>query len=262
LPDDAFTVVALAGGSLERDFRDAGYRAANKAYLPIGGTLMLERVLRAFRGSRAVGAIRVVTDASAFREAFGTDTSALCDAVMAPGDGLINSMLAGFAGLDSRERVIVTATDVPLLTPAIVDAFADKARALGSYDIGYGFVARNSSETKYPQVRHTWVRLREGVFCGGGVSVLRAGAAAQAADLLRRVASLRKSPARLAMMFSPALLARLVFGGVSIADIEARADEISGLRCRGLLCDAPELAVNVDRLSDLRVVESIMKGAP
>ncbi len=132
---------------------------------------------------------------------------------------------------------------------------------LGSYDIGYGFVARDRSESKYPQVRHTWVRLREGVFCGGGVSVLRAGAAAQTADLLRRVTSLRKSPARLAMMFSPALLARLVFGGVSIADIEARADQISGLRCRGLLCDAPELAVNVDRLTDLHIVENIVKGA-
>jgi GTP:adenosylcobinamide-phosphate guanylyltransferase len=32
------------------------------------------------------------------------------------------------------------------------------------------------------------------------------------------------------------------------------------LRCRGVLCDEPELAVNVDRLDDLRMVEDILRG--
>jgi GTP:adenosylcobinamide-phosphate guanylyltransferase len=262
VPDAPLTVVALAGGSLERDFRESGYAVANKAYLPIGGTLMLERVLGAYRASRSTGRIRLVTPPDAYEAAFGRGKGAqLCDDVVAPGGDVISSMLAGFVGLDPDELAIVTATDLPLLTAAAIDAFAAQAHATRpEFDIGYGFVSRQAHIAKYPQVRHTWVPLHEGVFCGGGVSLLRAGAALQAAQLLRRVAALRKSPLRLAGMFSPGLLLRLPFGGVRVAELERRADELSGLRCRGVRCDEPELAVNVDRLSDLVVVEGILKG--
>ncbi|HEV2909229.1 MAG TPA: nucleotidyltransferase family protein [Candidatus Eremiobacteraceae bacterium] len=260
MPDRQFAVVALAGGSLETDFRDAGYSAVNKAYLPLGGELMIERVLRAFRTASSIGRVRVVTQPDAFAAAFGARAAELCDEVIAPGVGLIDSMLAGFTGLGPDEHVLVSATDVPLLTSHAVDAFAGRVRAVGDCDIGYGFVSRAAHDAKYPQVRHTWVRLREGTFCGGGISMLRAGAAAQAADLLRRVAALRKSPLRLAMLFSPATWARMVLGGLRISELERRADELSGLRCRGVLCDEPELAVNVDRLDDLRMVEDILRG--
>jgi hypothetical protein len=77
---------------------------------------------------------------------------------------------------------------------------------------------------------------------------------------LRRVAALRKSPLRLAGVFSPGLLIRLPFGGVGVAEVERRADELSGLRCRGVRCDEPDLAVNVDRIADLRVVEEILRN--
>ena len=262
MPDAPFTVVALAGGALEADFRAAGYDVVNKAYLPVGGTLMLERVLRAFRSSRSAGRIRVVTQPEAFAAAFGARGAAVCDDVIAPGSDVISSMLAGLAGLDRDELAIVTATDIALLTPAAVDAFAAQVRATTpAFDIGYGYVSREAHVAKYPQVRHTWVPLREGIFCGGGISVLRTGTAVQAADLLRRVAALRKSPLRLAGVFSPSLLVRLPFGGVRVSELEQRADELSGLRCRGIRCDVPELAVNVDRLADLRVVEDLLARA-
>jgi len=261
VPDARFHVVALAGGILEPDFREAGYRIANKAYLPIGGSLMLERVLRAFRGSKAIGDIRVVTQPKAFASAFAQRAPSLCDEVVEPGSGLIESVIAGCAGMAPQQMVIVTATDLPLLTSSVIDDFADAARAAcSSCDIGYGFVSKAAHVARYPQVRHTWVRLKEGVFCGGGVSVMRAGAAQQVAGLLRRVAALRKSPLRIALLFSPMTVLRMLFTGVSVAELERRADELSGLRCRGIRCDEPELAVNVDRLADLRVVENILAG--
>ncbi|MBV8172409.1 MAG: nucleotidyltransferase family protein [Candidatus Eremiobacteraeota bacterium] len=259
MPEAGYTVVALAGGSLEPDFRAAGYTAANKAYLPIKGAPMLERVLRAFRGARSVGRIRVVTQPDAFAAAFGERANALADDVIAPGGGLIDSMLAGFAGLAPDQRVLVSATDLALLTPSSIDVFTARADEVAKdADIGYGFVSRHVHDAKYPHVRHTWVHLHEGVFCGAGISMLRAGSVAQTADLLRRVAALRKSPLRLAMLFSPSTWLRMLTGSARIAELEARADEMSGLRCRGVLCDVPELAVNVDRLADLRMVETLL----
>lgn len=254
--ESRFVAVALAGGSLEEDFRRAGYRVPNKAYLPVGPVLMLERVLRGLRASSAVGRIRCITQPSAYAAAFGPDRT-FCDDVIPPGDDLIDSMLAGFAGLPPDQMVLVAATDIPLVTGRAIDAFAGRVGALDC-DLGYGCIRREAHVAAYPHIRHTWVRLREGTFCGGGVSVIRAGAAAHIASILRDFAAARKSPLRLAALFSPYLVVRTALGLVGIAELERRASELTGVTCRGIPCDEPELGVNVDRLEDLRAVSRLV----
>lgn len=255
LPSVRFAVIALAGGSLEADFREAGYAVPNKAYLPIGGELMIVRVLQALKSAAAVKQIRCVTQ----REALASrpQIAQLCDAVIPPGADLIASVLAGLEGLGNDERVLVAATDMPLLTSKAVDAFADLA-SITPCDVGYGFVERTIHDSKYAGVRHTWVRLREGTFCGSGLSVLRVGAAKQIQDALRRFTDARKSPAKMASLFSFGLVARLLMGQLTVTELEQHANKLTGLTCRGLLCPYPEVAVNVDRASDLRQIERLI----
>jgi len=258
MPSDApaYAAVALAGGALEDDFRDAGYDVVNKAYLTIGDSTMLERVLRALHGASSVARIRCVTQAEPFRSAFG-DAGAMGIEVVPPGDDLIESVLAGFEGLDPSAMVLACATDIPLATSAAIDGFARKASGV-SCDVGYGYVSRTAHERAYPQIRHTWVRLREGTFCGSGISVLRAGAVAPLAASLRKIVAARKSPLRLASLISPWLILRLLVGTVGIPELEQRGSRILGVQARGILADDPALAVNVDRLEDLKAVEAIV----
>jgi CTP:molybdopterin cytidylyltransferase MocA len=254
--DGRFTAVALAGGSLEPDFRQAGYDVPNKAYLPVAGELMLVRVLRALRGSSLIRQIRCVTPASAAAQVPLVDQ--LCDQLIEPGADLTSSVLAGFTGLPNDERVIIAATDMPLLTAAAVDGFAELA-AQTPCDVGYGFVERRVHDRLYPGVRHTWVRLREGTFCGAGLSVIRASAAVQIETVLRNFTDARKSPAKLAALFSPALVLKVLMGQLTIGELERRADQLTKLVCRGIMCRDPEVAVNVDRLEDLRTVEALLR---
>lgn len=251
-----FTVVALAGGSLEADFRKAGYGVPNKAYLPVGGVLMIVRVLRALREAGSVSRIRCVTERAAFADI--PEGQDLCDEVIEPEGELVGSMLAGLRGLPAEERVLVAATDMALLSAGSVDAFSARA-AQADCDIGYGFVERRTHDRRYPGVRHTWVRLREGTFCGGGLSIVRAGCAGQIQSVLRRFTAARKSPLKLAKLFSPMLVFKALSGTLPIAELEERATAITGLRCRGIMCPEPEVAVNVDRFEDLRAVEAILR---
>ncbi len=252
---ERFSVVALAGGSLEADFRRARYDVPNKAYLPIGDELMIVRVLRALKGAAGVKEIRCVTQPDAL--ASQPQIQRLCDAVIPPGADLIGSVIAGLEGLRNDERVLVAATDMPLLTSEAVDSFADLASSTPC-DVGYGFVERKIHDRKYAGVRHTWVRLREGTFCGSGFSVLRVGAAKRIQDALRRFTDARKSPAKMASLFSFGLVVRLLMGQLSVKELEQRANTLTGLTCRGLMCPYPEVAVNVDRVSDLRQIEGFL----
>ncbi len=254
-----FNAVALAGGELESDFRRAGYEVPNKAYLPISGEVMLICVLRALRGSTAIKQIRCVTPLTA--AASVPQLSALADEIIQPGGDLIDSVLAGVRGLPDNEMVVVSATDMPLLSVAAVDDFARLA-ASTPCDIGYGFVERSVHERSYPSIRHTWVHLKDGTFCGAGMSVIRAGYVARVAAVLRNFTGARKSPLRLASLFSPTLVLKILTGQLSIAELERRAGELTGLVCRGLRSSYPELAVNVDRLGDLSEIESIIRYLP
>jgi GTP:adenosylcobinamide-phosphate guanylyltransferase len=254
---DVLTAVALAGGRLEPDFVAAGHSVANKAYLPLHGVLMLERVLGSLRAAKSIGHIRCVTPREAFDSAFGARGSALADEVVAPGDGLIDSLINGLRGLPSDQRVLIVATDIPLARAGHYDAFVSRA-AGDQWDVSYGYVRRDAHMAKYPAVRHTWARLRDGTICGSGVTAIRAGSMDGLAALLRRIAAARKSPLRLASIFSAALVFRYVFGLLTLAGVERRASELSGLRCRGVDCEYPELAVNVDRVADLGAVERIL----
>jgi hypothetical protein len=214
------------------------------------------RVLRALRAARSVGRIRCVTQRAAFASVPGGQD--LCDEIIEPEGELVGSMLAGLRGLPSDERVLVAATDMALLTETSVDAFAESASG-AACDIGYGFVDRRVHDRRYPGVRHTWVRLREGTFCGGGLSMVRAGCAEQIQSVLRRFTSARKSPLKMARLFSPILVFKALSGTLPIAELEERATAITGLRCRGIMCPEPEVAVNVDRLADLQAVEAILR---
>ena len=254
----AFTAVALAGGALEQDFRRAGYDVPNKAYVPVAGELMLVRVFRALRQAASIREIRCVTQSAAAARV--PEVARLCDAIVEPGADLIGSVLAGLAGLADDDRALVVATDTPLLSAAVVDRFAALA-AQTPCDVGYGFVERGGHDQRFSQVRHTWVRLREGTFCGAGISVIRAGAAKQIETVLRKFAAARKSPMRLASLLSPALVLGVLFGRLPIVELERRASDLTGLVCRGILCPDPEVALNVDRLEDLRTVESLLKGS-
>jgi GTP:adenosylcobinamide-phosphate guanylyltransferase len=257
MASEGLTAVALAGGRLEPDFVAAGHSVANKAYLPLHGVLMLERVLRSLRGAKSIDRIRCVTPRGAFDAAFGARGSTLADEIVAPGDGLIDSLMNGLRGLPSEQRALIVATDIPLAHSENYDAFASRA-AGDRWDVSYGYVRREAHVAKYPAVRHTWARLRDGTMCGSGVTVIRAGSMDGLAALLRRITAARKSPLRLAGIFSAALVFRYVFGQLTLASVERRASEVSGLRCRGVDCEYPELAVNVDRLADLGEVERIL----
>jgi len=258
MSERSFAVVALAGGLLESDFRRAGYDVPNKAYLPVDGEVMLVRVLRALRGARSVTQVRCVTQARA--AATEPPVAALCDAVIEPGYDLISSVIAGFEGLGDEERVLVVATDLPLLTPAAVDHFTERIEQIAPLDIAYGFVERRLHERRYPHVRHTWVRLREGTFCGAGISMIRAGSVRRVETVLREFVAARKSPAKMASLFSPLLALKILFGQVGVAELEHRASELTGLVCRGVICPDPEVAVNIDRLQDLKTVKAILRS--
>lgn len=238
--------LVLAGGKLESDF--AGHvDVPHKALIPIGGRTMIERVLDALQESPSIGAIALVEPESGLPEEILSRASA----VARGGATMIASLQAGLQAFDELpDKVLAVACDLPFLTPQAVDDYV--ARCLErEADVHYCFVDRRQSDLKYPNLRHTWVRLKEGTFCGGGAVMLTPSIITNAQAIMDRLTAARKRPWELALTLGLSLLVKLPLGLLTVREAEEKAAKLFGCRVAGVESAHAEISFNVDGPEEL-----------
>ena len=214
---------------------------------------MVTRTVAGLRSSSRIDRIVVVAPPSAAAH------PALAGASEVRGDGarMIESLRSGLQGFTEDAVVIVAASDLPLLDADAVDEFVDAALAR-ELDLAYACLERRFHEARYPEFPHTWARMREGSFCGGGLVALRPRVLTRLATLLDALGRARKSPLRLAALFGWDAAARFALGRLSIEMAEARAARLlGGARVGAIRCTLPQVALNVDRASDVALADRL-----
>jgi hypothetical protein len=146
---------------------------------------------------------------------------------------------------------------LPMLTRAALDEVIDAVIARNA-DVAYSCLERRFHDARFANVPHTWARLREGQFCGGGITAIKPRALPQLAQLLDSLGAARKAPLRLASILGWDIVPQFVLGRLSIASAEARATRILGAPAAAIQCTHPEIAINVDRVSDVALAEMLL----
>jgi molybdopterin-guanine dinucleotide biosynthesis protein A len=244
--------IVLAGGPLD-DIARLQPGAPNKAFVRIAGVTLVGRVLHALRGSPQIEFVAVVAPPSVANH----PDLATADELRPDGVRITESLHSGLAGFAPDETVLVVASDMPVLTPEATDDFVERARALDA-DVTYGCVEKNAHLRRFPEIPHTWARMREGTYCGGGIVAIKPRALAPLERFIEQLGAARKHPFRLASLFGWDMLARFALGRLTIAAAEARASKILGAPVRALVSPYPETAVNVDRVSDVARAEALV----
>ncbi len=230
--------------------------AANKAFVPIAGVALVERTLRALRACPRIERLVLVAPVATHAD----PALALADERRADGARMIESLRSGLASFDPAAPVLIAASDLPVLTSAAIDEVLDALEAR-DLDVAYTCLLRRYHDARYPQIPHTWARMREGQFCGGGISAIKPRALDRLATVLDALGAARKAPLRLAGILGWDLLARFAFAQLTIADAEERASAILGVPTGAVRCTHPEIAVNVDRPGDVALAEAIVRAA-
>lgn len=247
----ALDAVVLAGGPPDAVAAlEPG--APNKAFVTIGGVALVTRTIAGLRASSRIDRIVAVAPASAAAD------PALAAASEVRGDGprMIDSLRSGMEGFTEDALIVVAAADLPALDAAAVDEFVDAALAR-DLDIAYACVERHYHDAAFAAFPHTWARMRDGQFCGGGLAALRPRAMPALASVLDALGTARKSPLRLAGIFGWDVLVRFALGRASIAEAETRASTLlGGVRVGAIRCTQPQIALNVDRVADVALARA------
>lgn len=247
--------VVLAGGGLLPEFRER-FDVPSKAFIPLAGKMMVEYILEALRLCGDLEEMVLVTPT----EDLPGKLSGMVKAAAPSGENIVSSLKSGIRALgEPPERVLAVPCDLPLLTGEAIKDFLQRCADLRAA-LYYSYVGRDVSEAAYPRLRHTYVRLREGVFCGGGLVLFDPRTMDKCEKLFKRVTSARKRPWQIAGILGGSIIAKFLLGTLSVRDLEKRVSDLLGFQTRGVLTPYPEVGFNVDHQEELEMAEKILIG--
>ncbi len=255
-----FTALVLAG---ERPGGDALARAVgapHKALIPVAGEAMLLRVVRALGAARHVGSI-VVSGLPAPALASDAELGALlASGRIAQLDGRdtpSTSVLDATERLSGWAPLLVTTADHPLLRPEVIDYFCAAALASGG-DVALGLVDGALVKGAFPESKRTFLRFRDGAYCGCNLFALLTPAASRAPAAWRAIEQERKRPWRMIRALGLGAVVRFLLGRLTLAEVMRLASDRIGAQARVVLVPYAEAAVDVDKPSDLAHANALL----
>lgn len=240
--------LVLAGGSNTQ----FGEKAVNKALLNINGRPMVDYVVEALDGSRYIDQIMLV----GLPELVQYVSYSRCRVIPADGD-LIDNLLDGLKEVSDDELVLIASSDIPMLTTAAVDDFIAEAlqREAAIY---YPIVSKEVTERRFPGVKRTYVRLREGVYTGGNLLLIYPEIINRIIPIARYAVAKRKQPLQMCRLLGWQFVLRLLLGRLSLGEAQQRVSEILELPVMAVVSEYAEIGTDVDKPSDLELaVESL-----
>ncbi|WP_158509711.1 NTP transferase domain-containing protein [Limnochorda pilosa] len=252
--------VVLAGAPNTGRLREVS-PAPYEALIEIAGRPMVTYVLDALQGSGQVGRLVVVGPqeldpvVALYRRAER----------IAPGPDVMANVRAGIEHLGSMNRtdpILVSTSDIPLLTPEAVDDFLTRCRQMGELDVYYPVVLRERSEAAYPGVERTYMRLKDGVVTGGNLFLLRGDVIDRCGTFLEEAVTLRKNPLRMSRLLGPRVIVKLAVNRLSTDDVARRIYDMLGLKGRAVFTPYAEIGVDVDKPSDLELARTALAAGP
>ncbi|MFZ5897820.1 MAG: NTP transferase domain-containing protein [Bacillota bacterium] len=243
--------VILAGAPVRGSLCEAGDERW-EALLPVAGEPMVARVARAILDSGEVSRITVVGP-EPVRSVFTDERIKVVEA----GNSLMENAERGLAAERGSEHVLVATADIPLLPPEAVSDFIKRCGNREA-DLYYTVVSERVVAQKFPEAKRTYVRLREGRFTGGNIVLLRPSVFDKCRMVGEQFTANRKKPLKLARIIGVGFLLRYALGMLTLASAERKVTQLIGISGRVIESPYPEVAVDVDKLSDYELVQSVL----
>lgn len=246
-----YDTVILAGGEKTKITMEP--EVTNKARLLIHNRPMVEYVLAALSASPSIGRI-VITGP---QEIVSREWMDKVYAIIPEQGSAMKNVMAAIDFLHPDGKILIVTSDIPMLTPEAVEDFLKQCGERPG-DIYYPIVSKEDNDRKYPGVKRTYVKLREGTFTGANAfladpKVIRANLA-----IAEKMVELRKNPLEMCKLLGWGLVIKLLLGLLSIKEIEKRAGELFNLTGHAIISHYPELGTDVDKDSDLALARRVI----
>jgi GTP:adenosylcobinamide-phosphate guanylyltransferase len=240
--------VLPAGGRIT-DVPARGSGTTVKALLRVGPDTVLERTLKELRATGRVQRIAVVGPQEVCRYA-----ERLADVVLPDAGSGVGNILRGLEWVRSANEgawprpALILTTDLPFLTANAITGFLDACPP--EMEFCAPVLNRQEFEARFSRSHSRFVRLRDGDWMIGCAFLVHPRAVLRKRLMIERAFAARRSQIGMARLLGPLFVLRFLTRRLSVRQVEAKCFELLGCAGSGIRGCAPELAFDIDYISD------------
>lgn len=176
---------------------------------------------------------------------------------------MIENVTQGLKMAQNPEDYMLFATcDIPFLTSEAVDDFLQRCQP--GADLYYPIVEKNVQEQRFPGIKRTYVKLKEGTYTGGNLILLRPSVVIPVLSRVERILELRKSPLALSAELGFSFVVRVwlskLTGTLTIEKLEKRVENLFQIKAKAVISTFPEIANDIDKPDDLEIANKLLLG--
>ncbi len=216
---------------------------SHKADIPVAGTAMVARVVKAI-------------DAAGLPEPFVSGYPNQRFENLPTGDGPADSVLLALEKIN-QFPCLVTTCDHALLTKDMIANFIAGAETAKS-DICVGLATETVIQASYPETKRTYLRFSDHAVSGCNLFYIADKKGLEAIRFWQSVQHLRKKPFKLARKVGLMIGVKYLTGRLTLYGAFEYAANRIGITAAPVLLPFAEAAIDVDKVSDLEMVESIL----
>ena len=250
-----YDAIILAGGESSSELKSLAPHD-NEALINIGRHPMIYYVYEALIQSERINHI-VISGPPAVKELFPPSPRLFFSR---GGQNAIDSFTNAAHVLEHKNitpQVLIVPSDIPFIHREAIDDFITRCEQVEG-DFYYSIVSREVIEKKFPGVERTYVGIKEGIFTGGNLFMIRSNKVEACREMGIKLINRRKNPLAIARLFGLNLFARYVLKQLSIKHAEKRFYQVMGLKGRAIVSPFAEVGVDVDKPSDLELARKIL----
>ncbi|SDK86173.1 nucleotidyltransferase family protein [Natronincola ferrireducens] len=233
--------------------KDRGNFHQEKALAPIKGIPMIQYIIKALRTSDFIDTILVIGNIDTLQERIDKDVDILVQQEASMMDNLLKA-LGYFKG---EEEILIVTCDIPLINRDVVDNFIHTALAL-KVDIAYPIVEKSLCQKFYPQVKRTYVHLKDGSFTGGNMILLAPTVLNKIQQTARLMIENRKKPISMCRVLGFPFIIALLMRRLTILGLEGYIQKKFHIRAKTIISQDPEIANDIDKLEDILILEKYL----
>lgn len=249
-----FDAVILAGGGKSEPLTDQE-GVSNKSFIEIHGRPMLGYIISALTGSPSIGKIYVVGPGP---ELAGLLEKGYSFTPLSEKGSLLENAATGLKEANQEQPCLVLTGDIPLINREVIEGFLELCRPFAG-DFYYPILSRESCRERFPLMKRTYVRLREGYFTGGNVALVHPDWFARSYHRLDLFVTYRKKPLKLFRILPKTFFLKFILNNLTVSDLERFLSEMMQGEARAVPCDFVEIGTDVDKISDLEIVRQVLK---
>lgn len=227
----------------------------NKALLKIHNKYMIDYVLDSVKKVPYIDKIAVVGDKNQLTQAL----KGRADYIIQGTESIVDNIMLALEQFAEDKEILVLTCDIPMITPEAIEHFIESAKEK-NVDLCYSIVEKSLNDEKYPEVKRTYAKLKEGQFTGGNVFYFKPEIKDRCREFVDEMLKYRKNPAKMARVLGIIFLIKLLLGILTIDAVKKKCDTLLNINAGVVISPYPEIGNDVDKVSDIEFVEKYLSA--